>query len=72
MMGAYTDNRVFSINLVGAVSRALHVDHNPKSDELVQVLRQALFVKKMVDLGWTEIILLVSPAALISILCTIQ
>ncbi|KAG1765635.1 hypothetical protein EDD22DRAFT_774772 [Suillus occidentalis] len=36
IMGAYTDDRVFSLDLVGAV------------------LRQASFVKKMVDLGWTE------------------
>ncbi|OJA14891.1 hypothetical protein AZE42_13114 [Rhizopogon vesiculosus] len=36
IMSAYTDDRVFSLDLVGAV------------------LRQALFVKKMVDLGWTE------------------
>jgi hypothetical protein len=35
-MGAYTDDRVFSLDLVGAV------------------LRQASFVKKMVNLGWTE------------------
>ncbi|KAG1754858.1 uncharacterized protein EDB91DRAFT_256703 [Suillus paluster] len=33
---AYTDDRLFSIDLVGAV------------------LRQASFVKKMVDLGWTS------------------
>ncbi|KAG2104330.1 uncharacterized protein F5147DRAFT_579917 [Suillus discolor] len=36
IMGAYTDDRVFSLDLVGAV------------------LRQASFVKKMVNLGWTE------------------
>ncbi|KAG1876823.1 hypothetical protein C8R48DRAFT_591090 [Suillus tomentosus] len=36
VMGAYTDDRVFSLDLVGAV------------------LRQASFVKKMVNLGWTE------------------
>ncbi|KIK41875.1 hypothetical protein CY34DRAFT_84653 [Suillus luteus UH-Slu-Lm8-n1] len=36
IMGAYTDDRVFSLDLVGAV------------------LRQASFVKKMVDLRWTE------------------
>ncbi|KAG2747340.1 hypothetical protein P692DRAFT_20935613, partial [Suillus brevipes Sb2] len=36
IMGAYTDDRVFSLDLVGAV------------------LRQASFVKKMADLGWTE------------------
>ncbi|OAX30631.1 hypothetical protein K503DRAFT_788332, partial [Rhizopogon vinicolor AM-OR11-026] len=36
IMSAYTDDRVFSLDLVGAV------------------LRQASFVKKMVDLGWTE------------------
>ncbi|KAG2145431.1 uncharacterized protein EDB93DRAFT_504192 [Suillus bovinus] len=36
IMGAYTDDRVFSLDLVGAV------------------LRQASFVNKMVNLGWTE------------------
>ncbi|KAG1834680.1 hypothetical protein EV424DRAFT_1531880 [Suillus variegatus] len=36
IMGAYTDDRVFPLDLVGAV------------------LRQASFVKKMVNLGWTE------------------
>ncbi|KAG2370303.1 hypothetical protein BDR07DRAFT_1265614 [Suillus spraguei] len=36
IMGAYTDDRIFSLDLVGAV------------------LRQASFVKKMVNLGWTE------------------
>ncbi|KAG2141382.1 uncharacterized protein EDB93DRAFT_1089431 [Suillus bovinus] len=36
IMGAYTDDRVFSLDLVGAV------------------LRQASFVKRMVDLEWTE------------------
>ncbi|KAG1725508.1 hypothetical protein EDB19DRAFT_1883221, partial [Suillus lakei] len=36
IMSAYMDDRVFSLDLVGAV------------------LRQASFVKKMVDLGWTE------------------
>ncbi|KAG1799566.1 uncharacterized protein BJ212DRAFT_1401921 [Suillus subaureus] len=36
IMGAYTDDRVFSLDLVGAV------------------LRQASFVEKMDNLGWTE------------------
>ncbi|KIJ63482.1 hypothetical protein HYDPIDRAFT_168332 [Hydnomerulius pinastri MD-312] len=36
VLGAYTDDRPFSIDLVGAV------------------LRQASFVQKMVDLGWTQ------------------
>ncbi|OAX31710.1 hypothetical protein K503DRAFT_811028, partial [Rhizopogon vinicolor AM-OR11-026] len=44
VMSAYTDDRVFSIDLVGAVSRLL----------ALIVLRQASFVKKMVDLRWTE------------------
>ncbi|KIJ16489.1 hypothetical protein PAXINDRAFT_75707 [Paxillus involutus ATCC 200175] len=35
-LGAYTDDRIFSIDLIGAVSR------------------QASFVEKMADLGWTQ------------------
>ncbi|KAG6329438.1 hypothetical protein ID866_9651 [Astraeus odoratus] len=38
VLGAYMDDRIFSLDLIGAVS----------------VLRQSSFVQKMHDLGWTQ------------------
>ena len=53
MTHAYTDGRIFAIDLVGAVSDTiLFVDLFTDPD--IKVLRQSSFVQKMRDLGWTE------------------
>jgi len=53
VLGAYCDQRPFSVELVGAVCSTLSC---LVADGLsfVQVLRQGSFVKKIHNLGWTS------------------
>ena len=54
-MGAYTDDRPFSIDLVGAVSSGrARVPLGILVKRLQQVLRQASFTQKMTQIGWTR------------------
>lgn len=52
IMSAYTDDRIFSVELVGAVRRitVLSLD----TDIIEQVLRQGSFINRMHKIGWTE------------------
>lgn len=55
-MSAYTDDRPFSIDLVGAVRRNVIAIILFLTDAvlLVQVIRQGSFIDKMCQFGWTN------------------
>jgi hypothetical protein len=52
-MNAYTDDRIYSIDLVGAVRLRLY-HSTPKLSLAWQVIRQGSFVHKMHGLHWTK------------------
>jgi hypothetical protein len=53
-MSAYTDDKPFSVGLVGAVSVVALLVPMFHTESILQVLRQGSFVKKMADLRWAE------------------
>jgi hypothetical protein len=52
-MSAYVDDKMFSVELIGAVSR-FFPELIYRSHQLVQIMRQGSFVTKMYDLQWTK------------------
>lgn len=55
VLGAYYDQRPFSVDLIGAVRASLGAVLGLWSGTFhLQVLRQGSFVKKIYDLGWTS------------------